>query len=453
MKTVASILLILCICATVEAEKPNVIIVQAADLAINDISFHNQEVPQTRAIDSIFANGVGFGRAYSTSPDNVPSRFALITGIYPQKHGIEANPRDEHKDFTTKFWPKEAKSIGYYGTLAGYETGYFGDWEFGFDAGELPWENGFDYYCGALARIDSYYAKPGGSMIHKVIEMPGKIDVPIQKDSYVPDVLTDKLIEYIDNHKTQSFMTYVSYTAPAWSEFMQAPGKYYQGIEHLPQARKDHMAHVIALDMAIGRIMTKLKETGLYDNTIVVLTSTNGHRKVDGSKDGRPLLRGGKMTLYEGGLRIPILMQWPAKWPKQVLSDHLVSVLDIIPTVMEAMGAKRNIWDGKSLTGIILNPSKADHHAMLHFRYMGQLATVTPRFKIMHSLIVDSAEVYDLKDDPFEKNNIFHRSQALANRAMEECRKWNLDNKDVELIDEGQKFAVNQKYVEFNLKR
>lgn len=450
-------LLILLISTTLYAEdKPNVIIIQAADMGLNDMSYHQQEYPQTRALDSFMANGVIFSRAYSVAPDNVPGRFGVLTGLYPQKFGIEANPRNEHAAKEVKFWPEEARHIGYYAQKAGYKSAYFGDWEFGYDPGELPWETGFEEYYGAARRHSSYYLQPAKwnkGNIDKFMTQPANVEVPLKPKTYVPDVIGDQMVKYIETNKDKPFLIYASFTNPAFARFVKAPMKYHQKLDGLTTQRKEHMAHVIGLDVNIAKVMGALNNAGIFDNTIVVFTSTNGNMGDNYDKTkGRPLLRGGKTTLFEGGLRVPLLIQWPNKFPKQMVYEQPVSTLDIVSTVMKAMGAHTNIWDGKDLLPMVLNPNKRENR-LLHFRYMGQLATVTSRYKILHSLINTQIQVYDLKEDPYEKINIAQRMNGLVNRAMEDCRKWNMDNEEVQMFEEGEKLAIEQKYAEFDSRR
>ena len=149
---------------------------------------------------------------------------------------------------------------------------------------------------------------------------------------------------------------------------------------------------------------------------------------------------------------MPLLIQWPDKWPKQTIYEHAVSTIDIVPTTMKAMGAKSNVWDGKDLTPMVLSPQKNPNRE-LHFRYMGQLASVVGKYKIIHSVINTRVEVYDLKNDPYEKQNVASRTSGIISRAMEECRKWNLDNREVEMFKEGEKFAIDQKYKDFDSRR
>jgi len=311
-------LLVLLTCTTTQAEdKPNVIIIQAADMGLNDMSYHAQEYPQTRALDSFIANGVIFSRAYSVAPDNVPGRFGVLTGLYPQKFGIEANPRNEHAKEEVKFWPKDAKHIGYYAWKAGYESAYFGDWEFGYDPGELPWETGFGEYAGCVRRHSSYYVQPAMSSkgkVDKFMLQPTGVEIPHKPKEYIPDTIGDQMVEYIKKNKDKPFLMYASFTNPAFARWVEAPSKYHQKLDGLTTQRKEHMAHVIGLDVNIGKVMAALNSEGLFDNTIVIFTSTNGNMGNNFDRaPKRPLLRGGKATLYEGGLRVPLLIQWPDK--------------------------------------------------------------------------------------------------------------------------------------------
>lgn len=336
--------------------KPNVIIILADDLGYNDISINGNKFIQTPHIDAIGKNGVIFTRGYCSAPVCAPSRAGMLTGRYQQRFGFEflsdkmaAHPRVRQADFANfgnqlneVSW-FEAGNIRNRGiehqetTLAellkqsGYATGIIGKWHLGLLPRFHPDKHGFDYHFGIYNAAALYADANDPKMViskhpwdfvdnlqwrvlnYEVFENSQVLD--FEYNEYLTDVLADKCVNYIDEHKKEQFFLYAAFTAPH-SPF-QAPKEIYDKLSHIKDHnRRVYYSMILSLDQAVGQIVKKLKEEGLYENTIIFFSSDNGGATYTRACDNSPFF-GGKFTEYEGGLVVPFMMSWPQKLKNQ----------------------------------------------------------------------------------------------------------------------------------------
>ena len=336
---------LLCICNltphTCHAESPNFVLIVADDLGYGDVGCYGSEVNKTPHIDALGASGLRFTDFHSAGPMCSPTRAAMITGQYQQRFGrmfdtAFSGVRDRNRGL-----PHEALTIAEVLKENGYQTGMFGKSHLGNFKEFHPLDFGFDYFFGVTAGMIGHpfaytYSVPGPnskSMLYRNREWldgPGK---------YFTYRLADEVVEYIDNrNKEQPFFIFLPFTAPhvpywkpedsltVWDGNPLGP--------HPDDVESAYKSTIEALDLAVGIIMDKIRESGLSDNTMVFFTSDNGPAYVGSSKP----FTGNKSNLYEGGTRVPGIAWWPGKIkPGQVNNDLLVT-MDIFPTLASLAG-------------------------------------------------------------------------------------------------------------------
>ena len=342
--------------ATVLA-KPNVLVILVDDLGYNDVSYNGATQIQTTNIDRLVNSGIKFTSGYVTYPTCTPSRAGLLTGRYPSRFGLEGNltyaPFDDNHGLPIEetLFPERLQEVG-------YRTGIVGKWQLGAAPKFNPLNRGFDYFFGFLGGSHDYWRSdtsvPDEESLTPLIENRGVGEF----DGYLTDVLTDKAIDFIKEPGETPFFLYLAYNAPHGP--LQAPDELvekYSNVDDLD--RRIYLAMVDSLDQNIGRVLDALDDSALADNTIVFFLSDNGGLSggESSTKDhaDNGLLRAGKNSFHEGGIRVPFVASWPARWPKGETYTPMVISLDIAATVLELASATLEDPD-RPIDGVDLDP-------------------------------------------------------------------------------------------------
>ena len=343
---------------------PNIIVIMTDDQGYGDLSCMGSTDVRTPYIDRLAASGVRFTQGYSASPVCSPSRASLLTGRYPGNAGVRAILAGHRK--ATGITPK-VPTIATALKTGGYSTACIGKWHLGLSPEARPNSNGFDYFYGFLSGCIDYF-----SHIHYY--MMGKNANPAHdlwendqevyaNGQYFTDMVTDKSVEFIRSHAGggSPFFLYVGYNAPHYP--MHAPDKYVDRFKHLPWDRRMMAAMLSGVDDGVGAITAELERQGMLENTIIYYQSDNGpSRESRNWLDGRADLyyggtagglKGHKFSLYEGGIRVPMLISWPEVIPAgQVISQPVIAA-DVFPTLMAAAGLS---CEGYELDGCSMLP-------------------------------------------------------------------------------------------------
>ena len=342
--------------ATVLA-KPNVLVILVDDLGYNDVSYNGATQIQTTNIDRLVNSGIKFTSGYVTYPTCTPSRAGLLTGRYPSRFGLEGNltyaPFDDNHGLPIEetLFPERLQEEG-------YRTGIVGKWQLGAAPKFNPLNRGFDYFFGFLGGSHDYWRSdtsvPDEESLTPLIENRGVGEF----DGYLTDVLTDKAIDFIQEPGETPLFLYLAYNAPHGP--LQAPDELvekYSNVDDLD--RRIYLAMVDSLDQNIGRVLDALDDSALADNTIVFFLSDNGGLSggESSTKDhaDNGLLRAGKNSFHEGGIRVPFVASWPARWPKGETYTPMVISLDIAATVLELASATLEDPD-RPIDGVDLDP-------------------------------------------------------------------------------------------------
>ncbi len=425
--------------AEVAARRPNVVLILTDDQGYGDLGITGNTVLKTPNIDRLAGEGVMF-RNFYMAPICAPSRASLLTGRYHQRTGVP------YADGPTDVLRLREVTIARALKGAGYKTALIGKWHLGRFAVNGPLAHGFDLFFGFRDGMITFYNDA-------ILEQNGK---PVRTNGYVTDVLTDAALRFVEENRTKPFFLFLSYNAPHLP--MKVPIRYEE-----PYNKPGISAHlaklygmITHLDMSIGRVLTRLKELEIEDNTIVIFLSDNGAQKgtvgfvksaesdrldelwrgVDRFNAG---LRGQKGTVYEGGVRVPFIARWPNRFPKAKVVDSLAAHIDLLPTILELADVpvpEGLQLDGKSIAHILRSGEGARVHEKLFLwcdpaaDYHTSRMTYPKNNYAVRSgpwKLVKGTELYNLDEDPFESRNVIDQRQEIARELKMAFDIWSED--------------------------
>jgi arylsulfatase A-like enzyme len=342
-------------CPVAAEDKPNIIIFLADDLGYADIGVNGCKDIPTPNVDAIANNGVRFTDGYAGHPVCSPSRAALMSGMYQHRFGFEHNSGPERFASPDFGMPREIPSLAEKLKGAGYATGMVGKWHIGFKEGLRPHERGFDFHYGFLSGARSYFDNN-----------PRELDpilrngVPVKDEKeYLTDAFARESVDFIQRSKDQPWFLYVAFNAV--HSPLEATEKYESRFPNITdKKRKTYAGMLSALDDAVGRVMTKVRELGEEENTLVFFYSDNGGPTTQTSSRNDPL-RGFKGQMFEGGIRVPFVMQWKGKVTAGQTYREPVMGFDCHATALAAAGVDR----GKGFQPVndgVPQPTEAQSH-------------------------------------------------------------------------------------------
>jgi arylsulfatase A-like enzyme len=315
--------------------RPNIVVILADDLGYGDVGFNGCPDIPTPNIDSVANNGILCTNGYITHPFCSPSRAALLTGRYQQRFGHENEPERDQTNPRLGL-PLEELLLPQMLKPAGYVCGAIGKWHLGYAPNFHPIERGFDEFFGFLGAASDYYNA-------RIL----RNKTPLKEPKYLTDAFTREGVSFINRHAAKPFFLYLAYNA-VHSPFDQPPQNYIDRVANItdPQRRK-YGAMVVALDDGVGQVLQALKANNLLDKTLIFFLSDNGA----GERTFRRNLplRGWKLNVLEGGIRIPFAVQWTGRLPARVIYDEPVSSLDIVATAAAVAGVSLpadRVYDG-----------------------------------------------------------------------------------------------------------
>lgn len=421
------------------SNKPNIIYILADDLGYGDLSSYGQEKFTTPNIDKLASQGMLFTQHYSGNTVCAPSRSALLTGMHtghtPVRGNKEIAPEGQHPI------PDETYTLAESLKKAGYVTGAFGKWGLGYPGSEGdPINQGFDVFYGYnCQRLGHHYYPYHLWSNRDSIVLTGNAGT--KKEMYGPALIHEKTIEFIETNRDTPFFLYVpsiiphaelaapeSYIAKNRGKYL--PEKSYKGTDGGPDYRQGKyesqtdvhatfVAMIEILDEQVGEIVAKVKELGLEDNTIIVFTSDNGPHSEGGADpeyfNSNGPLKGIKRDLYEGGIRVPMIVKWPGKIKQGSKTDLISAFWDVFPTFSEIAGSNvPEKLDGISFLPTLLgNADEQKQHAYLYWEFHergGRQAIRKGKWKAVKYNVLKKPnapiELYDLSIDIGEENNV-----------------------------------------------
>lgn len=428
--------------------KPNVVFILADDLGYGDLSCYGQEKFETPNIDQLAQAGMRFTQCYSGTTVSAPSRSCLLTGTHSGHTAIRGNR--ELKPEGQFPLPENPNSLFRNFRDAGYRTGAFGKWGLGYigSTGD-PKSQGIDQFYGFNCQLlaHSYYPDHLWDNDQRVELTDNVPEVQYGRGTYAQDLIHSKALAFLDEAgKTQdtpfimwypTILPHAELIVPEDSIIKKFRGMYpekpYQGTEPgNPGFRKGgycsqfypratFAAMVYRLDVYVGQIVQKLKEMGVYENTIIVFTSDNGpHREGGADPDffnSNGIWRGYKRDLYEGGIRVPMIVSWPGHIAPSTETDFMCSFWDVMPTFQEVLNpkSKKQPMDGVSILPLLENRKGQQEHDYLYFEFQemnGRQAVRKGPWKLVHMNIRSPKpyyELYNLASDPSEKYNVLNQ--------------------------------------------
>jgi arylsulfatase A-like enzyme len=400
-------------------QRPNIVVILADDLGWGDLGVQGGTEIPTPNIDSIAKQGVRFTNGYVSCPVCSPTRAGLMTGRYQQRFGHEFNPGPVQQAEANFGLPLSETTLPQRLKAAGYATGLVGKWHLGYKPEYHPLRRGFDEYFGFLGGAHSY-VDARADALNPILRGAD----PVDEKEYLTDAFAREAVSFIQRHQGRPFFLYAAFNAV--HNPLQAPEKYTSRFAHIADPRRRTYAGMLsALDDAVGRILTALREAGLERNTLVFFLSDNGGPTlVTTSKNGP--LREYKGTVYEGGIRVPFFLKWPAHIPAAKVYDHPVIALDIHPTCTAAAGLTDKPpkpLDGVDLVPFLTGKRTGAPHDALYWRFGERRAIRQGDWKLVMN--GESTELFNLRNDIGEQNNLAAAQPARVKELQASYQAWN----------------------------
>jgi arylsulfatase A len=423
---------------------PNIVLVVVDDLGWKDLGCYGSTFYETPNIDNLAASGKRFTNAYSSCPVCSPTRAALLTGKSPAKIGftghITAIGRHRYPETGRIIPPKDRmyirlKEVTIAEALkpAGYKTISIGKWHVGNEEKYYPTHQGFDeniagYMHGSPPAYFYPYKDPDKDWNPEIPTLKGG-----KEGEYLTDRLSDEAIQFIEKSKSGPFFLYLPYYAVHTP--LQAPQNLIQKYEkklNVDSSQKNAVygAMVERMDFNVGRIMTKIKSSGLTENTLVILASDNGG--LSPVTNNKPL-REGKGFLYEGGIRVPLIMSWPGQIKAGSQCDVPTISHDLYPTITDLVNGSKpgGEIEGQSLAHILTGETDVKKRELYWYypHYSPQAkqpaaAVRIGKYKLVHFYDPVRTELYDLEQDLGEQNNLAQTKPEKRDDLLKMLNNW-----------------------------
>ncbi len=412
---------------------PNIVVILIDDMGWRDLGCYGNQFHDTPNIDRLAAEGVRFTDAYAAAPVCSPTRAAVMTGKYPARVGIT--------DFIPGHWrpwaklvpppilnhlPLEEVTLAELVKPAGYVTGYFGKWHLGGRA-FFPDRQGFD----------EWVVTSGRHFAPRFRTIPPE---SVPDGTYLADYLTDKALHFIRKHRQERFLLFLAHYAVHIP--LEAKESTIEKYRRKPRPGPGvynpvYAAMVEHVDESVGKILRLLEELGLEDRTLVIFTSDNGglRQRFDGQGpivSSLEPLRGEKGTLYEGGIRVPMIVRWPNVARAGAVRHDLACSIDIFPTVAEAVGqAIPEEWhvDGVSLLPALTGSAAVERQTLYwhypHYHHATPASAIrSGSWKLIYFYEDGRSELYNLANDLSEQTNLAQAEPEKAAALKKMLQMW-----------------------------
>ena len=447
-------------------EKPNIILIVADDLGWTDLSCMGSKYYETPNIDKLSQSGITFFNGYASSANCAPSRATMMSGKYNPSHGIyTVSPSARGLDITRKIIPvnnTENLDLKFF-TIAemlkseGYINAHVGKWHLG-EKGNYPMDQGFDVNIGGWES-----GGPKGGYFSPYSN-PNLENGP--EGEYLTDRLTNEAINFIDNNKEERFFLHLAYYSVHTP--IQSKREYSNYFKNKSSDenhnRPDYAGMIRSLDENIGKVLAKIEELNLSEETLIIFTSDNGGIR---SISNQNPLRAGKGSYYEGGIRVPMIFSWKGKLETNKKSFERISNIDFYPTIKNIIGHKnKNLkLDGLDLNPIFRGKKLKERALFFHFPVYLEAYNVQkddgkdPLFrtrpgsviikgdwKLHHYFEDNELELYNLSDDMSESKNLSKINKEITTRLYNDLDVWRTSNNAPIPSDKNPKY--NQKFVD-----
>ena len=408
--------------------RPNVVLIMTDDAGYGDFGSYGATDIRTPNIDAIGREGVRLTDFYANGATCTPTRAGLISGRYQQRVGLEAPLGAGGSADLTRGLPATGWSLPQLLKQTGYATALVGKWHLGWKDEFSPKAHGFDYFFGFKSGFIDYYqhSAGGGASWENLLENERTVEAP----GYVTDLITQRSVTFIEKNAGRPFFIDVAYNAPHWP--YQPPGlpstardsgRHLSPFDTGTSTRADYVAMLERVDQGVGEILRTLDRLGLRQNTLVIFTNDNGGEWL--SRSG-PLFHH-KGTVWEGGIRVPTLVRWPARIPPNRVSRQAGITMDLTATILAAAGAAvpaEARHEGIDLLPFITG-ERTEVDRTLFWRVMGprpQSAVRSGNWK----LVMDGNRplLFDLSSDISERENVVGARSDVARRLRAQLEAW-----------------------------
>jgi arylsulfatase A-like enzyme len=425
--------------APAAARKPNIVLIVADDLGYADLNVCGDKSIHTPHLDRVASEGVRFTDFVVSWPACTPSRSSILTGRYPQRNGLydmirnnEVNWKFQYDEQGYAVSPEMTLGLDVRETTvaqvlkkAGYATGVVGKWDSGRARRFLPLQRGFDFYYGFANTGIDYYT-------HERYGIPSMFrgNERIKEEGHATDLFRREALRFIEQNRERPFFLYVPFNAPHGASTFDkstppVAAKYmdmYKG-----DRRAQYKALITHMDDAIGEILNQLRQYKLEDDTLFLFASDNG-----GTGRSNGPLRGGKGTLWEGGVHVPFIARWPGRFPKGVVRDDFASTLEFLPTFAAAAGIDPPPGvklDGFNLLPALEGKAKASRREMF-FQQKGNRSARVDNWKWIDAEY--GRGLYDLSTDRGEQKDLTADKPDVARRMEARWKAWRREMDDSE---------------------
>ncbi|MEM1443744.1 MAG: sulfatase-like hydrolase/transferase [Verrucomicrobiota bacterium] len=416
------------------AERPNVILILADDMALGDLASRNGGLSSTPHLDDLAKESAVFETAYSSSPVCAPARATLLTGRYPHRTGPVSLNQLEEPDLTRL--KLDEVTIADRFRANGYATGIVGKWHLGLGEDYHPLRRGFDDFVGFLNNtyVDTYFDFR--------FEHEGKMR-SYGKDDYLTDVISREAIEFVKQHEDEPFFLHIAHYAP--HRPLSAPQELVD--QYLAKGLHSDTAHVYAMveimDHGIGALLACLKSLKLAENTIVVFASDNGPDSLIEPRVNEPY-RGTKYMVNEGGIRVPYFVRWKGQVTPSTITET-IHFADLVPSLIEICelekGPEGLPLDGVSFAPLLgLSDSEYSRPKQRFWQWNRSRPRITHNgavreddWKLIKPFVTKNypkgssdlpVRLYDLGEDPSESNDLAAENPDIAKRLYQDYRAW-----------------------------
>ena len=430
MKTLI-VALLLAAHAAAAQQRPNVVLIITDDLGYGDIGSYGATDIRTPNLDQLAREGARFTQFYANAPTCTPTRAGLMTGRWQQRVNLEyplgmQRPADYDRGLTPN-----GRTLPHLMKNAGYATALVGKWHLGWKPEFSPIRHGFDYFFGLKAGFHDFYTHTtpdtpvsGGRDLYEN-------DSLVAVEGYTTDLITDRSIRFIEQNARRPFFIDVAYNAPHWPyQVPDKPSVARDSARHLrpwddsTSTRADYVQMVERLDVGVGRILATLDRLGLRENTIVIFTNDNGGEWLSRNT---PFFSG-KFTVWEGGLRVPMIVRWPGQIRAGIVSSQVGITMDLTRSILTAAGASLPAelkLDGIDILAIAAG-GEPEQERTLYWRILNpprrQSAIRSGDWKFV--LDAGNPMLFDLRNDAGERVNLVSRHPAIVQRLFAQYSAW-----------------------------
>ena len=422
------------------ARKPNFVVIMTDDQGSRDLGCFGAKDLKTPHIDELASSGARFTNWYSNAPVCAPSRAALMTGRYPMRAGVATNGQA---------LPASRQTIASLLKPQGYSTGLVGKWHLGYPPSNGPNEHGFDYFYGFHSGCVDFYSHRyywGEPKLVNYHDLYRNREEIFEDGQYLTDRITAEATNFIRRERNNPFLLMTTFNAPHYP--MHAPERYLRRFASLEPERRTYAAMLAAIDDGVGAIRGALRENGLLDNTLIFFVADNGAttepraglNQQPATAGDNGVYRGFKFSLFDGGMHVPGIMNWPGRIRAGQSIDEIAMTMDVLPTIAAAAGAAVPPGykiDGSDILPLAQRGAKSPHDAIF-WDNQQQLAARRGKWKLVLNgrdyartpasrqpiQGEDSVFLSDLSVDPGETTNLRRKYPNIVDDLTGMVHRW-----------------------------